>query len=166
MGRLLFAIARDSYFPKYLVKEHPANGSAYMALLSGGILALIVDVILYSAIGDVHSGSVLINWRYSVSSSRTCSSSCRSYGSASLRRPYRSPFGVTGAVLSASSCRPRSSPASTSVDKAFKRYSREGYLCSHSVTKYTLLQIKSIVSSSDFLAAAIRVFLVGIVYFI
>lgn len=103
MGRLLFAIARDGYFPEILTKVHPTRGSAYMALIIGGVLALAVDIILHFAIGDARLGTVLVNFSllgglisYTF---QLVSFIMLRVKQPSRRRPYRSPFGVTGAVI-------------------------------------------------------------------
>lgn len=103
MGRLLYAIARDGYFPEFLTKTHPTRGSAYMALITGGVFALIVDIVLHYAIGDVHLGSVLIDLAligglisYTF---QLVSFIMLRINEPDRHRPYRSPFGVPGAVL-------------------------------------------------------------------
>lgn len=103
MGRLLYAIARDGYFPQFLTKVHPTRGSAYMALIAGGVASQVISIILHFAVGDVRLGSVLINFALI---GGLISYSFQLVSFIMLRvqqpnrpRPYRSPFGVPGAVL-------------------------------------------------------------------
>lgn len=108
MGRLLFAIARDGYFPQFLAKENPTNGTPYMALITGGAVALLVDIVLYYTIGDVHLGAVVINLALigglvSYILQLVSFIRLRLYHP-ELPRPYRSPFGVAGAVLCLAMC--------------------------------------------------------------
>jgi ethanolamine permease len=103
MAQLLFAVARDGYFPKYLAKEHPTRGTPVGALVVGGSLTVAIAVILHYVIGDEHLGSVLINL--------TLFGGLISYifqlvSFIMLRirqpdrpRPYRCPFGIPGAVI-------------------------------------------------------------------
>jgi ethanolamine permease len=103
MGQLLFAIARDGFFPKFLAYEHPTRGTAMGALLFGTISCVLIAVVLHYAIGDDDLGSVLINL--------TLLGALISYifqllSFVYLRfrqpnrpRPYRSPFGLAGAFV-------------------------------------------------------------------
>lgn len=103
MGRLLFAIARDGFFPQFLTKVHPTRGSAYAALIAGGLASQVIALILHFAIGDARLGGVLINlaligalvsYAFQLISFITLR-----VKQPNRRRPYRSPFGVWGAVL-------------------------------------------------------------------
>lgn len=103
MAQLLYAIARDGYFPAYMAKVHPTRGTPVGALIVGGILTEAIAIILHFAIGDAHLGSVLINL--------TLFGGLISYifqlvSFIMLRirqpdrpRPYRCPFGIPGAVV-------------------------------------------------------------------
>lgn len=103
MGQLLYAIARDGYYPSFLAKEHPTNGSAYGALIVGGILTVGITIILHYAIGDDNLGSVLINMTL-LGGIISYLFQLLSYILLRVKqpqrpRPYRSPFGIPGAVL-------------------------------------------------------------------
>lgn len=108
MSKLLFAIARDGFLPKFLTKTHPTRGTAHVALITGSLIGYIVAVALHYIIGDLRLGSVLINM--------TLIGALVSYAfqlTAFIRlrivepereRPYRSPFGVPGAVIALLLC--------------------------------------------------------------
>lgn len=103
MGRLLYAIARDGYFPEILTKVHPTRGSAYMALILGGAASIVISTILHFAIGDARLGSVLINFAL-IGALVSYSFQLVSFISLRMKqpnrhRPYRSPFGVPGAIM-------------------------------------------------------------------
>ncbi|DAZ95936.1 TPA: hypothetical protein N0F65_009098 [Lagenidium giganteum] len=108
MGRLLEAIARDGFMPRFLTTLHPTRRTPYVALVTGATIGLALVFGLHFTIGDERLGPVLINL--------ACFGALVSYGfqlTAFIRlrirepdrkRPYRSPFGVTGAVVSLALC--------------------------------------------------------------
>jgi amino acid transporter len=103
MGRLLYAIARDGYFPHVLTKLHPTRGTAYVSLITGSAIGLFVAILLHFIIGDTRLGSVLINLALigalvSYSFQLTAFIRLRIY-EPERHRPYKSPFGVPGAVV-------------------------------------------------------------------
>lgn len=102
MGRLLFAIARDGYFPHALTKLS-SRDTAYVALISGSSIGLFVAILLHFIIGDVRLGSVLINLALIgalVSYAFQLVAFIRlRVNEPDRHRPYRSPFGVPGAVV-------------------------------------------------------------------
>jgi amino acid transporter len=103
MGRLLFAIARDGYFPRALTKLHPTRGTAYVALITGSAIGLFVAILLHFIIGDLRLGSVLINLALIgalVSYAFQLVAFIRlRLNEPDRHRPYKSPFGVAGGVL-------------------------------------------------------------------
>ncbi|KAE8888879.1 hypothetical protein PF005_g28837 [Phytophthora fragariae] len=103
MSRLLYAIACDGYLPQFLTKVHPTRGSAYAALIAGGIVNQVLAIILFYIVGIVDLGGVLINVALI---GALISYSFQLVSFIMLRinqpdrpRPYRSPFGVAGAVV-------------------------------------------------------------------
>lgn len=103
MGRLLFAIARDGYLPQFLTKVHPTRGSAYAALITGGVVNQALAIILRYTVGYARLGPVLMNLALF---GALISYTFQLVSFIMLRvkepdrpRPYRSPFGVPGAVL-------------------------------------------------------------------
>ncbi|TMW60249.1 hypothetical protein Poli38472_000291 [Pythium oligandrum] len=103
MANLLYAIARDGYMPKILTKLYPGRDTPYVALIAGSFIGLVLALLLHFIIGDVRLGSVLINL--------ALIGALVSYGfqltafillrvrEPERPRPYRSPFGIPGAVL-------------------------------------------------------------------
>lgn len=103
MGRLLFAIARDGYLPRVLTKLHPTRDTPYVALTAGSGMGLCLAILLHFIIGDAGLGSVLINLSLigalvSYTFQLLAFIRLRKY-EPRRRRPYKSPFGVPGAVL-------------------------------------------------------------------
>ncbi|TYZ62062.1 hypothetical protein PybrP1_010062 [[Pythium] brassicae (nom. inval.)] len=102
MGRLLYAIARDGYFPHALTKMSSHN-TAHVSLIAGSSIGLFVAVLLHFIIGDVRLGSVLINLALIgalVSYAFQLVAFIRlRVNEPDRKRPYRSPFGVPGAVV-------------------------------------------------------------------
>ncbi|GAB9466921.1 hypothetical protein Gpo141_00004284 [Globisporangium polare] len=102
MGRLLFAIARDGFFPRALTKVSK-HGTAYVALIAGSAIGLVVALLLHFIIGDVRLGSVLINLALIgalVSYAFQLVAFIRlRWNEPDRHRPYKSPFGVPGAML-------------------------------------------------------------------
>jgi ethanolamine permease len=108
MGQLLYAIARDGFLPQVLTIRHKTRDTAYMALIIGSVIGYVVTVVLHFAIGDTRLGSVLINLALIgavVSYSMQLASFIRLRVTEPEReRPYRSPFGVPGAVVCMALC--------------------------------------------------------------
>ncbi|KAH7481907.1 hypothetical protein KRP22_011130 [Phytophthora ramorum] len=103
MSRLLYAIACDGYLPQFLTKVHPTRGSAYAALIAGGVVNQVLAIVLFYIVGIVDLGSVLINLALF---GALISYAFQLVSFIMLRvkqpdrpRPYRSPFGIPGAVI-------------------------------------------------------------------
>ncbi|GMF19873.1 unnamed protein product [Phytophthora lilii] len=102
MSRLPYAIACDGYLPQFLTKVHPTRGSAYAALITGGIVNQVLAIILFYIVGIVDLGGVLINVSLM---GALISYSFQLVSFIMLRihqpdrpRPYRSPFGIAGTI--------------------------------------------------------------------
>jgi ethanolamine permease len=104
-GRQIFSLSRAGYFPQWLSQTHPRHKTPVRALLAGSALGYaaasgiylsgekgtVGAVLLYMAVFGAVIAYVLqmasfmvLRWRLP-----------------SIERPYRSPFGVTGAALAA-----------------------------------------------------------------
>ncbi|RLN98876.1 hypothetical protein BBJ28_00014492 [Nothophytophthora sp. Chile5] len=108
MGQLLFAIAKDGYFPKFLAYEHPTRGTAVSALVFGTVMCEVIAIVLHYTIGDANLGSALINLTL-LGALISYVFQLLSYVYLAVRqpdrpRPYRSPFGVAGAVVGLALC--------------------------------------------------------------
>ncbi|KAL8022333.1 putative amino acid/polyamine transporter I [Plasmopara halstedii] len=103
MGKLLYAIACDGYLPNILTKLHSTRGTTYMSLMVGSLIAFILAFVLHFTIGDTRLGSVLINLAL-IGAIVSYIFQITAFIMLRLReperpRPYKSPFGVSGAVL-------------------------------------------------------------------
>ncbi|RLN98362.1 hypothetical protein BBJ28_00011847 [Nothophytophthora sp. Chile5] len=103
MGKLLYAIACDGYLPQILTKLHPTRGTTYVSLIAGSLIALVVVIVLHFAIGDTRLGSVLINLAL-IGAIVSYIFQLVAFIMLRVRepereRPYKSPFGVPGAVV-------------------------------------------------------------------
>ncbi|RLN50757.1 hypothetical protein BBJ29_009283 [Phytophthora kernoviae] len=103
MGKLLYAIACDGYLPQILTKLHPTRGTTHVALVVGSVIALVVAIVLHYAIGDARLGSVMINLSL-IGAIVSYIFQLTAFIMLRIRepereRPYRSPFGIPGAVL-------------------------------------------------------------------
>lgn len=103
MGKLLFAIARDGYFPSMLTNLHSTRGTPYVALITGAGIGMVVATALHYIIGDARLGSVLIDLALlgalTSYAFQLTAFICLRQNEPDRDRPYRSPFGVPGAVL-------------------------------------------------------------------
>ncbi|RLN71956.1 hypothetical protein BBJ28_00009785 [Nothophytophthora sp. Chile5] len=103
MGQLLYAIARDGYLPQFLTKLHPTRGTMYVSLIAGSLIGFVVVLALHYIIGDTRLGSVLINLALIGAVISYCfqllSFILLRVKEPERPRPYRSPFGVPGAIV-------------------------------------------------------------------
>ncbi|KAE9288740.1 hypothetical protein PF008_g26060 [Phytophthora fragariae] len=103
MGKLLYAIACDGYLPQMLTKLHPTRGTAHVALITGSVIALVLVIVLHYAIGDTRLSSVMINLSL-IGAIVSYLFQLTAFIMLRIReperpRPYKSPFGIPGAVL-------------------------------------------------------------------
>ncbi|ETW02066.1 hypothetical protein H310_05678 [Aphanomyces invadans] len=103
MGRLVMAMARDGFLPSMLAKVHPVRQTPTVGILVGSVLGLVTVIIMYYAIGFVRLGAVLINLAL-LGALISYAFQLASFLALRIRepdllRPYKSPFGVPGAIL-------------------------------------------------------------------
>lgn len=107
MGRQVYSLARAGYFPNGLSVTHPTFKTPHVAMLAGAILGLGIMMIMWFSLGGEAAGSligsVLLNMAVF---GAMCSYIAQAISFILLRknqphieRPYRSPFGIPGAVL-------------------------------------------------------------------
>ncbi|EGZ26949.1 amino acid/polyamine transporter [Phytophthora sojae] len=82
---------------------HPTRGTTYVALITGSIIALVLVIVLHFAIGDNRLGSVLINLAL-IGAIVSYLFQLTAFVMLRIReperpRPYKSPFGIPGAVV-------------------------------------------------------------------
>ncbi|KAK1931067.1 putative transporter [Phytophthora citrophthora] len=108
MGQLLYAIARDGFLPNVLTRLHPTRGTMYVSLITGSLIGFVVVLVLHFVIGDTRLGSVMINLALIGAVISYCfqlTSFIRLRIKEPNRvRPFRSPFGVPGAIISLALC--------------------------------------------------------------
>lgn len=108
MGQLLFAIARDGFLPHILTTKHATRGTAYVALITGSAIGFVVTLALHFIIGDTRLGSVMINLAL-IGAVVSYTFQLIAYIQLRVReperdRPYRSPFGIPGAIACLALC--------------------------------------------------------------
>jgi ethanolamine permease len=107
MGRQVYSLARAGYFPNGLSVTHETYKTPHVAMLAGAILGLAIMMIMWFSLGGEAAGSligsVLLNMAVF---GAMCSYIAQAVSFILLRqnqpnieRPYRSPFGIPGAVV-------------------------------------------------------------------
>ncbi len=102
MGRQVYSLSRAGYFPSALSVTGSKRKTPYVAMISGAILGLAVMTIVYFTAKD-QIGTTLLNMAVF---GAMCSYILQAVSFILLRirmpqveRPYRSPFGIPGAVV-------------------------------------------------------------------
>jgi ethanolamine permease len=107
MGRQVYSLARAGYFPNGLSVTHPTHKTPHVAMIAGAVLGLGIMLIMWFSLGGEAAGSligsVLLNMAVF---GAMCSYIAQAVSFILLRknqphitRPYRSPLGIPGAVL-------------------------------------------------------------------
>jgi ethanolamine permease len=102
MGRQVYSLSRAGYFPTALSVTGEKHKTPYVAMISGAVLGLVVMTIVYFVAKD-QIGTTLLNMAVF---GAMCSYILQALSFILLRvkmpkmeRPYRSPFGIPGAVV-------------------------------------------------------------------
>jgi ethanolamine permease len=106
-GRQIFSLSRAGYFPHFLSVTHGEHKTPNVALIAGGVIGLAVMLVVWFTMGGEAAGAfiggVLLNmavfgamFSYLLQG-LTFIQLRRRFPN--IERPYRSPFGVLGAVL-------------------------------------------------------------------
>jgi ethanolamine permease len=106
-GRQIFSLSRAGYFPAWLSLTHPTRKTPHVAMLAGSGLGLAIMIIMWNLLGGADAtaliGSVLLNMAvFGAMLSyifRAISYIVLRQRHAGIARPYRSPFGTTGAIV-------------------------------------------------------------------
>jgi ethanolamine permease len=112
MGRQVYSLARAGYFPNSLSVTHPTYKTPHVAMIAGAVLGLGIMMIMWFALGGDAAGSligsVLLNMAVF---GAMCSYIAQAASFILLRknrpnieRPYRSPLGIPGAVVTIVIC--------------------------------------------------------------
>ena len=106
-GRQIYSLSRAGYFPRFLSITHPRHKTPYIALIAGSLLALVIMFVLWFGMG-AEQGAVAIQ---GMLLNMAVAGAMLSYllqavsfivlrrRLPELKRPYRSPLGVAGAVV-------------------------------------------------------------------
>ena len=106
-GRQIFSLSRAGYFPSALSITHKTFKTPHVAMLSGSAIGLAIMLIMWNALGGREAGSligsVLLNMAvFGAMLSyifRAISFIILRRHYAGIPRPYRSPFGIPGALV-------------------------------------------------------------------
>ena len=104
-GRQIYSLSRAGYFPRFFSLTHPTRKTPHVALLVGSLMGYGVALAIYLAGTGSPVGAVLLNM--------AVFGAVLSYGlqmasfillrvrRPNINRPYRSPWGIPGAVITA-----------------------------------------------------------------
>jgi ethanolamine permease len=106
-GRQIYSLSRAGYFPRFLSITHPRHKTPYVALLAGSAVALAIMFGLWFGMGAEKGGiaiqGVLLNMAVAGAMLpyllQAVSFIVLRMRRRALARPYRSPLGVAGALL-------------------------------------------------------------------
>jgi len=107
MGRQVYSLSRAGYFPSGLSVTHASYKTPHVAMLAGAVIGLGIMLIMWFALGGETAGSaigsVLLNmavfgamFSYIL---QAVSFILLRQNQPNMERPYRSPLGIPGAVL-------------------------------------------------------------------
>ncbi|HEV8147227.1 MAG TPA: ethanolamine permease [Bryobacteraceae bacterium] len=104
-GRQIFSLSRAGYFPQWLSETHPRHKTPVRALIAGSALGFAAAYAIYLSGEKGTVGAMLLNMAvfgavvaYIL---QMASFIVLRWKLPSIERPYRSPLGVTGAVIAA-----------------------------------------------------------------
>jgi len=106
-GRQIYSLSRAGYFPTALSLTHGRNQTPHVAMIAGSLLALTVMGVLWFSLGAEQAGVAIGGTLLQMSVfAAMFSYICQAISFIRLRqkfpdlhRPWRSPFGVAGAVI-------------------------------------------------------------------
>ncbi len=106
-GRQIFSLSRAGYFPSALSVTHPVHKTPHIAMIAGAVVGLTIMIIMWFALGGETAGSligsVLLNMAVFGAMlsyiAQAVSFILLRKNQPNIERPYRSPFGIPGAVV-------------------------------------------------------------------
>lgn len=106
-GRQIYSLSRAGYFPRFLSITHPRHKTPHVALIAGSMVALALMLGLWFAMGADRGGAVIQGMLLNMAVAGAMLSYFLQAVSfivlrrrrPDLARPYRSPFGIAGAVV-------------------------------------------------------------------
>lgn len=106
-GRQVFSLSRAGYFPSALSVTHPVHKTPHIAMMAGSAVGLAIMIIMWFSLGGDKAGSligsVLLNMAVFGAMlsyiAQAVSFILLRKNQPHIERPYRSPFGIPGAVV-------------------------------------------------------------------
>jgi len=106
-GRQIYSLSRAGYFPRFLSITHPRHRTPYVALIAGSIVALVIMFVLWFGMGAEKGTAAIQGMLLNMAVAGAMLSYLLQAVSfivlrrrlPGLKRPYRSPLGIAGAVL-------------------------------------------------------------------
>ena len=106
-GRQIYSLSRAGYFPRFLSVTHPRHKTPHVALIAGSAVALAIMLALWFGMGAEKGAAVIQGMLLNMAVAGAMLSYFLQAASflvlrarwPDLPRPYRSPLGIAGAVL-------------------------------------------------------------------
>ena len=106
-GRQIYSLSRAGYFPRFLSITHPRHRTPCVALIAGSIVALVIMFVLWFGMGAEKGTAAIQGMLLNMAVAGAMLSYLLQAVSfivlrrrlPGLKRPYRSPLGISGAVL-------------------------------------------------------------------
>jgi ethanolamine permease len=106
-GRQIYSLSRAGYFPRFLSITHARHKTPYVALIAGSALALVIMFVLWFGMGAEKGAAAIQGMLLNMAVAGAMLSYLLQAVSfivlrsrlPGLKRPYRSPLGIAGAVI-------------------------------------------------------------------
>ena len=106
-GRQIYSLSRAGYFPRFLSITHARHRTPYVALIAGSALALVIMFVLWFGMGAAKGAAAIQGMLLNMAVAGAMLSYLLQAVSfivlrrrlPGLKRPYRSPLGIAGAVI-------------------------------------------------------------------
>jgi ethanolamine permease len=106
-GRQIYSLSRAGYFPRFLSITHPRHKTPYVALIAGSLVALAIMLALWFGMGAEKGAAVIQGMLLNMAVAGAMLSYLLQAVSflvlrarwPDLPRPYRSPMGIAGAIV-------------------------------------------------------------------
>jgi ethanolamine permease len=106
-GRQIYSLSRAGYFPRFLSITHPRHKTPYVALVAGSLVALAIMFALWFGMGAEQGAAAIQGMLLNMAVAGAMLSYLLQAVSfivlrrrwPGLKRPYRSPLGIAGAVV-------------------------------------------------------------------
>jgi len=106
-GRQIYSLSRAGYFPRFLSITHPRHRTPYIALIAGSVVALAIMFVLWFGMGAEKGTAAIQGMLLNMAVAGAMLSYLLQAVSfivlrrrlPGLKRPYRSPLGIAGAVF-------------------------------------------------------------------